>query len=226
MAHLKAKPRDVEKDSIKRMRKTGSVPAVLYGHKVKNLHLTLDGSLFQKLYKTAGRTTVVGLALEGEKEDRNVLIHEVAVDPVWSFVTHVDLYQVNAKEKIKTEVPLVFIGESNAVKSEGGVLVKNIHHVEVEAFFKDLPHEIKVDISKLATFADSITVADLDIAPEVKIHADPKEVIAKVAPPRTETELASLKEEVVIKVDEVKVEGEEKKKERETAQALEEKTEK
>lgn len=226
MTQLKAQSRDVKKGGIKLLRKAGNIPAVLYGHKVANMHLTLDGLKFGKLYKTAGKTTVIGLQLEGETEDRNVLIHEVAVDPVRSFVTHVDLYQVNAKEKIKTEVPIVFIGESGAVKSEGGVLIKNIHHVEVEAFFKDLPHEIKVDISRLASFADSITIADLDVAPSVKIHGDPKEVIAKVAPPRTETELASLKEEVVMKVDEVKVEGEEKKKEREAAQALEDKTDK
>jgi len=121
---------------------------------------------------------------------------------------------------------LAFEGESAAVKSEGGVLVKNIYEIEVEALPADLPHEIKVDISKLVTFQDAITLADLPISSKVKVFGDPKEIIAKVAPPRTQEELEALKEEVVAKVEDVKVETEEKKKEREAAKEKEKETEK
>lgn len=226
MEQLKAKSRNKKDGSLAKVRNAGGIPAVVYGHKIPNVNLTLENSTFAKLHKTAGETTVVDLHVEGEKAPRKVLIHDVSRDPVRNFITHVDLYQINADEKIKTHVPLVFVGESAAVKSDGGVLVKNIYKVEVEALFQDFPHEITIDISKLATFNDTITIADMPVSDKVKVHADPKEIIAKVMPPRTESEMEALKEEVVMKVDDVKTEGEEKKKEKEAAKAAEEKTEK
>lgn len=221
MTKVVAKVR-TEKEKASRIRKAGGIPAVVYGHKTKSANLSLDGKSFTKLYKTAGETTVLDLHIDGEKTERSVLIHDVATDPVLGFISHVDFYEVNKDEKIKTDVPLVFAGESDAVKSFGGVLVKNIYKVEVEALPKDLPHEITVDISALKTFNDMITLADLKLPQGVKVHGEAKEIIAKVQPPRTEAELESLKEEVVMKVDDVKVETEEKKKERDAAKAAEE----
>lgn len=226
MEQIKAKPRNKKQETLSQIRNSGGIPAVVYGHKVPNESLTLENSTFAKLYKTVGETTVVDLHVEGEKAPRKVLIHDISRDPVKNFITHVDLYQINADEKIKTHVPLVFVGESQAVKTDGGVLIKNIYKIEVEALLQDFPHEISVDISKLVTFADSITIADLPISDKVHVYADPKEIVAKVMPPRTESEMEALKEEVVLKVDDVKSEGEEKKKEKEAAKESEEKAEK
>ncbi len=226
MEQLKAKSRNKKEGSLSKLRSAGGIPAVVYGHKIPSANITLDNSTFAKLYKTVGETTVVDLHVEGEKAPRKVLVHDVSRDPVRNFVTHVDLYQINVDEKIKTHVPLVFVGESAAVKSDGGVLIKNIYKVEVEALLQDFPHEISVDISKLVTFADAITIADLPVSDKVKIHADLNEIVAKVMPPRTESEMEALKEEVVMKVDDVKSESEEKKKEKEATKASEDKTEK
>ena len=225
MTKLRAKTRD-GKEKPKHIRRAGGVPAVLYGHKVKNISLTLDGKSFSKLYKSAGETTLLDLHVDGEHGARSVLVHDVSLDPVQESILHVDLYEVRKDEKIKTHIPLVFEGESDAVKSQGGVLMKHLYKLEVEALPKDLPHDVKVDISSLKTFNDTVTVGDLQIPHGVKIHADAKEIIAKVLPPRTEAELEALKEEVVMKVEEVKVETEEKKKEREAAKAAEKEGEK
>lgn len=225
MTKIKAQPRN-DKDNAGRIRRAGGVPAVIYGHKVKNENLTVDGKSFTSIYRKAGETTVLDLHIEGESADRNVLIHDVAVDPVRGQITHVDFYEVKKGEKIKTHIPLVFTGEAPAVKTDGGVLVKNIYKVEVEALPKDLPHEINVDISKLVSFSDAITIADLVVSEGVKIFADAKEVIAKVMPPRTTEELESLEKVAEVKVDEVKVETEEKKKERDAEKLTEKEGEK
>lgn len=225
MTKIKAQLRN-NTDKVGHIRKTGSIPAVVYGHKIKNVNLSVDGKAFTNLYKTAGETTVLDLHIEGEAAERNVLIHDIAVDPVRSNIIHVDFYEVKKGEKIKTHIPLVFEGESAAVKSEGGVLVKNIYKVEVEALPKDLPHEFVVDISKLAKFSDVVTVADLHVSAGVKVFADPKEVIAKVIPPRTTEELESLEKVAEMKVEEVKVETEEKKKERDAEKLVEKEGEK
>lgn len=225
MTKIKAQPRS-EADKTGPIRKAGGIPAVVYGHKIKNVNLTVDGKSFASLYKTAGETTVLDLHIEGESADRSVLIHDVAVDPVLSNIIHVDFYEVKKGEKIKTHIPLVFEGESAAVKTESGVLVKNIYKLEIEALPKDLPHEITVDISKLATFSDAITIGDLDVPAGVKVFGDPKDVIAKVMAPRTAEELESLEKVAEMKVDEVKVETEEKKKEREAEKLSEKEGEK
>lgn len=225
MTKIKAQLRN-DKDNAGRIRKAGGVPAVIYGHKVKNANLTVDGKSFTNIYRKAGETTVLDLQIEGENADRNVLIHDVAVDPIRGQITHVDFYEVKKGEKIKTHIPLAFVGEAPAVKTDGGVLVKNIYKVEIEALPKDLPHEITVDISKLVSFSDTITIADLVVSEGVKIFADMKEVIAKVMPPRTTEELESLEKVAEVKVDEVKVETEEKKKERDAEKLTEKEGEK
>lgn len=217
MTKLKAQAR--ENKNTKQVRKDGGIPAVLYGHKIKNVNLTLDGRSFPKLYKEAGASTVVDLHIDGETAERNVIIHDVSYEPVVGTIVHVDLYEVKKGEKVKVSIPLVFVGESAAVKADGGVLVKNIYKVEIEALPKDLPHEITVDIAKLATFSDAITIGDLDVPAGVHVHGDAGEVIAKVMPPRTTEELEALEKAVELKVEDVKVESEEKKKERDAEKA-------
>ena len=218
---IKATKREI-KDNPKRIRKAGGVPAVLYGHKIANLNLTLDGKTFGKVYKTAGEATILNVEIEGDKTDRNVLVHDVTYDPVSGEFIHVDLYQVRMDEKITTHIPLAFEGEADAVKTGKGVLVKNIYELEIESLPADLPHDIKVDISKLATFDDVITVSDLKAPAGVKIIADMSAIIAKVAPPRAEE---AETEAPTMSVEDIKVETEEKKKEREAAKAQAEKEE-
>lgn len=208
MPELKAQPRQELGRQVKKQRKAGQIPAVIYGHGIKSQPLFVLGKDFEKIYHQAGESSLVTLEIDGKK--RNVLIHEVQRDPVDDQVLHVDFYQVKMDEKIKAKVPLVFVGESPAVKAEGGVLVKNIQEVEIEAFPQDLPHHLEADVSSLATFQDHIFIKDLAVLGSVKIMAEPLEIVASVIPPRSEEELAALEEKVEAKVEEVKVVGEEK----------------
>ena len=114
-------------------------------------------------------------------------------------------------EKIKAKVPFIFIGESPAVKADGGILVRAMQEVEIEALPQDLPKEIKVDISPLRTFEDKIHVKDLVLGGGIKDLAGLDETVALVAPPRSEKELAELETKPVETVGEVKVAGEEEK---------------
>jgi len=94
--------------------------------------------------------------------------------------------------------------------------------VEVSALPGNLPHDIKVDLSRIMTFEDNVCVKDLTIPAGVEILDDQETVVASVVPPRSEAEMEALKEEVVAKVEEVKVETEEKKAAREQAKETEE----
>ncbi len=207
---LRVEERNIFGKKLKPLREEGKLPAVLYGAKAKNKPLFVNLKDFIKIWKEAGESTIVDLK-EGEKEF-NVLIHEVDIDPIKNKPIHVDFLAVRMDELISAPTPLVFEGEAPAVKSLGGVLVKVMHEVEVEALPGDLPHELKVDISKLEVFDDKITLGDVVLPKGVSIIASLDEVIALVEPPRgeeEESEAPSVEDVEVEKKGKKPIEGEE-----------------
>ena len=209
MISLSAKTRK-EGEKTESLREQGKVPGVLYGPGVKNISLELDIKNFEKVYKEAGESSLIELTVDSKKF--MVLIHALEIDPLSQNPLHVDFYQPKLDEEITAEIPLVFEGESFAVKDLGGTLVKNIHELEVEALPQNLPHEIKVNIDKLKTFEDTITVGDLQVPENVKILKEADEIIAlAAAPQKVEEELEKPIEEKVEDVEKV-----EEKKEKET----------
>lgn len=225
MLELSASLRQETGRKNKQIRKQGFIPAILYGHQVKNLSLSVKAKEFEKVYQEAGESTLIKLKIQSPKSknmERMVLIQEVAKDPVTDKVIHVDFHQVKMDEAIRAEVPLVFVGSSLAVEKENGVLIKNIQSLEVEALPQDLPHEIQVDISSLKTFDDNIYIKDLTISEKVKVLAEPEEVVASVVPPRTKEELEELEEAPKEEVEEVKVEAKGKPEEAKEKEIVEE----
>jgi len=195
-----------EKSNLKTLREKGFIPAVIYGEKEKNISLSINYEEFRRIFKQAGENTIIKLKI-GDKI-KNILIHDVAKDPVTDKFIHVDFYQIRMDKIITAEVPLVFEGESPAVKNLDGILIKNITEVEIESLPGDLPHEIKVDISILETFDDSIRVSDLKLPENVKIKTDSEETIVSVNPPRTEEEIKELEEKPEEKEEPEKVDEE------------------
>ena len=218
--NLKSKTREEVGNGKKldSFRKQGMIPAVMYGHKIKPQNIWVKYLEFSKAYNEAGENTVIELEI-GDGKKVNALVHDTQVDPMSGKFSHVDFFQVNMDEKIETNIPLEFIGESPAIKELGGMLVKSLDEIKVSCLPADLPSEITVDISRIKTFGDHIKIKDLDISDKVKVLDDEDMVVALVEAPRTEEEMASLDEKVeedVTKVEGViketpAVEGEEKK---------------
>lgn len=201
---LNVTPRTETGKALEELRTNGFIPAVLYGREVAPTMLTINYLDFSRAFKSAGESTLVELSVGGKKSV-NVLIHEVTTHPVSGRFVHVDFYQVNMKEEIETDIPLEFVGESAAVKALSGVLVRSLEEVKVKCLPSDLPHALSVDLSKLATFDDAIKIKDIVLPKGVEMLDDVETVIATVAPPRTEAEMASLDEKV--EMDVTKVEG-------------------
>ena len=199
---LSAKKRVERGRRTKKGKLEGLVPAVVYGKGVPTESLWINALDFKRLIKKAGESTLINLDIDG-KNPRNVIIYEMQRDPVRDQFIHVDFFQVKMDEKIKTEVELVFIGESPAVKELSGVLVKNMDKVEIECLPADLPSSIEVDISPIKTFDDYIYIKDLNLGKGVETEIDPETVVALVSPPRSEEELKGLEEKVEADVTEV-----------------------
>lgn len=190
--------------ALAKLRESGLIPAVRYGHGKDSVNLSVPYIDFSKLYKAAGESTLVELSLDGQKPV-NTLIHDVQVDPLSGRFTHIDFYQVNMDEEIETDIALEFVGDAPAVKALGGVLIRNLSEVKVKCLPKDLPHSFVIDLTQLVDFDSQIKVSDIKLGSGVEMLETLDAIVALVEAPRTEAEMAALDEKV--EMDVTKVEG-------------------
>lgn len=202
--------RDV-KVNPKMIRRAGRIPAVFYGNKKESTAISVDAPAFKKVYDDAGESTIISLKTPSGTLD--ALIHDVALDPVIGNPIHIDFYVVAKDQKLQVDVPLEFIGVAPAEKL-GGVVMRTMHELRIEALATKLPSHITVDLSKLVDMESSITVADLDLGEGVKVLVPLTETVAGVTEPQKEEEI------VATPVDLSQIEVEKKgKKEEEGAEA-------
>jgi large subunit ribosomal protein L25 len=206
---LNADARTVTGSKVRALRNSGFIPAVLYGKGQEAINLQVPSKEFNKAFKEAGESTLVYIHVG--KDVYPTIIHDVSRDPAKDTIIHADFYKVSLTEKIKTKVPVVFTGESTAVKDLSGIFVRNINELEVEALPQNLPHEISIDISSLRAFGDQILVKDIKISSDVKIEAEPDTVLATVQEPKSQEELEAELAEPTTGVDDVEVIEKEKK---------------
>ncbi|MEK7643619.1 MAG: 50S ribosomal protein L25 [Patescibacteria group bacterium] len=200
MPQLTAKERTIFGKKLKAFREGGELPAVVYGAGGKAMPLSLSTKEFLQVWKSAGESTLVDLKIDGHGH-KSVMIHEVEHHPVKRIPMHVDFYEARSDKPIRVHVPIEFNGESEAMKSLGGILVKILHEVEVEALPKDLPHEVVADLGLLKTFNDHISLEDIVLPKGVEIHGDKKGIVANVTPPRGVEELETKE----VNLDEIEV---------------------
>jgi large subunit ribosomal protein L25 len=196
------------------LRKEGWMPAVFYGHKKEATPIQIKKTDFIKAWKNAGESTVIKLVTaDGDLE---ALVHDVDLDPVTSEPRHADFYVFEKGHKVEIAVPLEFIGVSTAIKDLGGVLMKILHEIKVEAEPANLPHQIDVDISSITELEGQILAKDISLPKGVTLVENPEEVIATVATPKAEEKV----EEAPVDLSQIEVEK--KGKQEEEGEATEE----
>jgi len=203
---LSAQPRIATTTEVHKVRVENKIPAIVYGHGFTNQPVTLEYVNFEKVYKQYGTSSLVDLAI-GEEKPIKVLIQDFQLHPISNRFSHVDLRQVKMTEKLKTEIKLVFVGESAAVKHLGCTLNKNLLEVYVECLPQDLVNEIDVDIASLKEDGDIIHVKDLVVPNGIKILANEDDVVASVSTIEVEEEAPV----VAVDLSKIKTENEEKK---------------
>jgi large subunit ribosomal protein L25 len=202
---MNAKSRALTGRKTDHLRAEGTVPAVVYGAIEKPRSVEVDRNEFVRVFKAAGESGVVELTIDG-KDKLNVLVHDIQTDPLRDEVIHADFRALDMNKPIETDVKVVFTGESAAVKHLGGIFVHPLESIMVRALPKDLPHEIMVDISALATFDDVIRVSDIAALPGVELLEELEATVATVDAPRSEEELAELDKAVEMDVNAIEVE--------------------
>ena len=177
---LKADARKILGRKVNSLRKLGLVPAVVYGKKTKTVNLQVDAKVFSKLHSRVGESALVYLQIEGEKDERPVLVRQVTLHPVSDTILHVDFHRVDLLEKVTAAVPVQIVGEAPAEKEKLGILVQQLHEIEVEALPTDMPESFEVEASGLVEVNQAILVKDVKTSVKVKVLTDPEQIIAKI----------------------------------------------
>lgn len=186
---LTVERREVLGKKVAQLRRSGFTPANVYGHGVDSVSIQIETETMVKTLKTMLANEVIDLKINGESNTRPVVVQKVQRHPLTSQVLHTEFYQVSLRTRMRADVPLIIVGQSEGVDTFNGVLVKAVETVQVEALPLDLPSHIDVDITPLANLEDSLHVSDLVIPEGVTLLTDAEVVVVKVASPRVAIEL-------------------------------------
>jgi large subunit ribosomal protein L25 len=170
------------KGGARKLRRTGKVPVIVYGHGEETRSLAVDALELEKLlHSISVENTLVSLALPGGGT-ADVLIRDLQTHPVKANVIHVDFLQIHANEAVKLQVPVRLVGTPVGVRDEGGVLDQEVHDLEVECLPGDIPEAAEVDVSGLH-IGESLRVRDVSL-PRVTILTDEDQAIVTVHQPK------------------------------------------
>ena len=175
------------KSIARKVRASGKVPGVLYGHKQAPLSVALDpNALVKSMDKERRRNTVFTLAVanNGKSEDVMAMIRDADIDPLTRRIVHVDFIRVSLDEEVRVTVPLILKGTPVGV-TNGGNLHQSMHELPVAAKPDAIPLKIEIDVSGL-NIGQALHVSDLQLAQGVRATIQAKTALASVVAPRQE----------------------------------------
>ena len=220
---VKAENRDAfGKNACRRLRKQGLIPAVLYGEGMTSVPLVLaKKDVILILKSDTGENTIFKVAFDSKSQD--AMFKDVQVDSSTDELIHADLIQISMDKAIRVNVPVLLQGDPIGVKTEGGFVDFMTREIEVECLPKDIPENIKIDISPLHLH-QSFKISDIAAPDGVRLISDPSSVVVLISVPHKEEEVVKPVEEGVVAVE--PIEPEVIKKERAEKPEEEEKPEK
>ncbi len=163
----------IGKEGVKKLRKQGFIPAVVYSEDT-NIVLTIPFASLKVLHSIHfSESAVIDMEIADEKKSKPipVLIKDIQFHPLTEDVIHIDFLKISLKDKIKVHVSIVLKGEPKQVKEESGTVEQILRELEVEGLPLDIPEKIEVDISEL-TIGHSLHVSDLTIPANIAVVTD------------------------------------------------------
>lgn len=194
---IKSETRDaLGKNASRRIRRSGLVPAVLYGEGTESVSLTLDKKDIIRILKSeTGENTLFRIAVDGGEKD--AMIKAVQVDPTTDEILHADLIRIAMDKAIRVMVPLEVTGEAYGVKTEGGFVDFMTREVEVECLPAAIPERLVVDITALHLH-QSLKVGEVPLPEGVKLISEPGAVAVLIQVPHEEKVEAKPEEEAAV----------------------------
>jgi len=195
---LEAEKRELVGKKVSRLRREGKIPAVIYGRDYKATPITLDLRNTTNTLAKVSSSTLLTVLLDGKEQ--STLVREIQKDFIRNEILHIDFLAVSSKEKLRTAVSIVLVGEAPVLEDFDALMVNGIENIEVECYPQDLPESIEIDISGLKELGDAIYVKDIVAPANVDFLTDGEELVIIAT---------AQKEEVVEEEEELaEVEGE------------------
>ena len=185
---LTVQPREVLGKKVAQLRRTGILPANIYGRGLESQSVQINVEELQLTLKAATANEVIDLKIAGESAARPVVIQSIQRHPLGKGILHANFYQVSLREKMRADVPIVIVGQSDAVATYNGVLLPGIEALHIEALPLDFPTHFEIDITPLRELDSSLHVRDLDVPANVSVLTDPDVVVVSVSSPRVSVE--------------------------------------
>jgi large subunit ribosomal protein L25 len=178
---LKVANREILGKKVKHLRRQGITPVHVFGHGIESLALQCETRELERVLSQAGQTRLINLKLAKEKKPRTVVVREFDRDWRKGELVHVDFYQVRMEEKIRVEVPVVFLGEAPALKFKEHMLDHELGTFTVECLPAKIPSSIEVDVSSLTELDQAIRVKDVALDKDITVLSSPDLVVAKIS---------------------------------------------
>lgn len=177
------------KNAVKKIRKDGFVPAILYGRAREPLPLAVGRKDLLGALATGGRNVLIDLRVthNGDEETNTVMIAEIQRDHIRREILHVDLHQISLTETLEARVPVMLAGTPEGVASGAGILEQHLREVVVRCLPTQIPDHVTVNVAGLGV-GDSVHVRDLVVAEGIEVLTPPEEVLASVVAPKAEEE--------------------------------------
>jgi large subunit ribosomal protein L25 len=169
--------------AVNRLRKSGAIPAVVYGRGRDNLNVQLDSRSFTKIINHSASDNIL-VNLQIDSGNQLALVQEVQHDHIKGGIIHVDFHAVNENEDIHAAVPVELVGEAAGLKF-GGLLELLVHALEVHCLPKDLPEKIQIDVAHLKV-GDAIHVSEVTLPKGVSTRIDGSVIVAHLVEPKVE----------------------------------------
>lgn len=205
--NLSLSRRTVTGKKVKQLRKQGILPVHMYGSGIDSQSLQAEAGELRRILPRVGTNIPVSVAVDGSDDENICFVREVQRHPVTEDLLHVDFIRVDITQTISAEVPITLIGSAPATQ-QGGTLLQPLTSLLVEALPMNIPASVEADVSGLDDFEKSIVVSDIVVADNVTVLTDSDEFVARVTPPRVETDTFDLEDEEEFEGEEG-VEGEE-----------------
>jgi len=193
---------------VRRLRREGDVPAVLYGGGKDSIHIAINHDvLFHSLEKEEFHSAIIIINTDGNKEQ--AILRDVQRHPHKINIMHADFQRVDDKKILTMSLPIHFMGEDECigVRNEGGIISHLMNDVEISCLPKDLPESIELDISNL-DLNESLHLSDIQLPDGVNIttlmHDENNEhdyAVVSVLPPRIEVEPVDEEEQLLAESD-------------------------
>lgn len=178
---LQTTNREILGKKVRFLRRQGIIPTHLFGRNVESLALQCDAAQLKQVLKQAGRTRLISLKLDKVKQPRNVVVREIQKNPLTGDLVHVDFYQVSMTEKIKTDIPIVLVGEAPALKSKENMLFQELNNLTIECLPDQTPPSIELDVSLFTEAEQAIHVKDIILGEGITVLIDPEQMVVKIS---------------------------------------------